>query len=298
MTAYRDGYFRTPGGWLHYLDWGDPSLPVAFLMHYGGGHAHTWDAIAEKMAGSFRAISIDARDHGDSDSPAGPIGMLDHIDDVLILAGELGADRFTLIGVSQGAVISMGLAARHPERVERLVVVDAGGEIAPKGKLWTAELVKHYRSEFASLDEMVEWQRWLNPYADEEWLRRMSLLGSWPAAGGKRINKSRNSAPRKVDISAEERWSQLASIACPTLIVKGDNSPVIGEDVIPRMLALMPAARAVTIPRAHHHVQEDNPQGFVEAVFPFLGITVPDAGTATPGAQRSTPGSFPGISKG
>lgn len=276
MSGYRDGYVHTPGGWLHYLDWGDSALPVLFLLHYGGGHAHTWDGVAPHMLGKYRAIAMDARDHGDSDSPTEQYGLLDNIADVLALADSLGAARFTLVGVSQGGVTSLGLAATHQDRVERLVTVDAGGEIAPKGKLWTAELIKHRRERFESIEDMVEWQRWLNPYAPETWLREMSLQGSWPGPAGSRINKSRNSVERRVDISPEERWSQLAKIACPTLIVKGDDSPVIGEYVIPRMLELIPDVRAITVPRAHHHVQEDNPRGFIEAVFPFLGLNVPD----------------------
>src|SRR4051794_16058329 len=68
MTGYRDRFLRAGDLTLHLLDWGNPENPAVFLFHPTSGFAHVWDLVAEPLAGRYRVIALDARDHGDSDT--------------------------------------------------------------------------------------------------------------------------------------------------------------------------------------------------------------------------------------
>ena len=68
-----------------------------------------------------------------------------------------------------------------------------------------------------------------------------------------------------------ELWPVLASIPCPTLIVRGAQSDLLTREVAQRMVETMPDTKLVEVPRAGHMVFEDNPEDFLEVVHPFLG---------------------------
>ena len=98
-------------------------VPLVFI-HGWTANRHRWDDQVAHFAGRYRVISLDLRGHGDSDTTPG----LDHpglAREVLALLDGLGVDRFVPVGHSMGGMIALTLALEHPERVERLVVVDS-----------------------------------------------------------------------------------------------------------------------------------------------------------------------------
>jgi pimeloyl-ACP methyl ester carboxylesterase len=65
-------------------------------------------------------------------------------------------------------------------------------------------------------------------------------------------------------------WEGLRRISCPTLVVRGQQSDVFGEETGLRMAEVIPDCRFVTVPDAGHTVPQDNVRGFLKAVVPFL----------------------------
>jgi pimeloyl-ACP methyl ester carboxylesterase len=65
-------------------------------------------------------------------------------------------------------------------------------------------------------------------------------------------------------------WALSIQISCPTLVVRGANSPVLSAAVAQRMAAEIPACRWVEIPNAGHNVPGENLPDFLAAVSPFL----------------------------
>ncbi len=124
MAGYRDGFVEANGLRFHYLDWGDPGGPPVVLLHGTTSNAHSWDRISAMMAKKYRAIALDARNHGDSDTSPVPYNRDLLAEDVAATVDALGLDRFGLIGLSMGGRTAMIYAGYHPERIERLVIED------------------------------------------------------------------------------------------------------------------------------------------------------------------------------
>jgi pimeloyl-ACP methyl ester carboxylesterase len=118
---------------LHYLDHGASDATTLVMLHGITSNAHAFDAIAAAgLAARRRLVSLDLRGRGLSDRPPTGYGMADHAGDVLALLDALGLGRATIVGHSFGALLGYYLAARHPERVERLVAIDAAMQFHPR----------------------------------------------------------------------------------------------------------------------------------------------------------------------
>ena len=112
---------------IHYLDWGDPGGSPILFLHGGGLTAHTWDLVCLDLRGDYRCVASDLRGHGDSEwSPELDYGIASHAEDAIGLADALSWERFTIVGMSLGGLAAMSVAAREPERVRALVIVDVG----------------------------------------------------------------------------------------------------------------------------------------------------------------------------
>ena len=129
---------------LFHREFGEKSLPPVVLLHGLLGSARNWQMIGRDLAETHHVFALDLRNHGGS-SHADEMTYAAMVEDVLAWMDTQGLLRVTLIGHSMGGKMAMLLACRHPERVERLVVVD----IAPKDYLSFA-----HRAEFAAMLEM------------------------------------------------------------------------------------------------------------------------------------------------
>ena len=260
---------------FHYTDWGRPTSPPAVLLHGITGHARTWDDEAGVLAERFRVLVLDQRGHGDSD-PA-PDG--DYSDDALL--GDLAAfvdaldlRRFTVVALSLGGRVAIDYAGRNPGRVERLVVVDIGPEIAPAGRARVGMLMAAAPERFATVDEVVAHLRANNPRYTEAMLLHRARHGVRTLPGGgvtwkydralrDAIRQGRHRVPADL-------WPQWRAIRCPTLLVRGAESDVLSAETAKRMVDELPHARLVVVPGAGHTVPGDQPVAFQALLREFL----------------------------
>jgi pimeloyl-ACP methyl ester carboxylesterase len=104
--------------------WGAVEAPVAVLVHGAGAHMGWWDSVITELAGSFRVIAFDLSGNGDSAARDDYDGG-EWAEEVLAVARQVGGGRVLLVGHSLGGRISILAAARAPEIVRGLVLVDA-----------------------------------------------------------------------------------------------------------------------------------------------------------------------------
>jgi pimeloyl-ACP methyl ester carboxylesterase len=117
---------RSAGVELHCLVWGDDRDPTAVLVHGNGGHAHWWDALVPALVPGWRIVAPDLRGHGESawaDPPAYSID--DFGDDLHAVVVALTTGPIALAGHSMGGRIAVWYAARRPERVRGLALLDS-----------------------------------------------------------------------------------------------------------------------------------------------------------------------------
>ncbi|MEV6770073.1 alpha/beta hydrolase [Nocardia sp. NPDC051030] len=259
-------YFHA-GCRLHGFDWGGTG-PAVLLLHGGRLTARTWDFVCLGLRGDARLIALDLRGHGDSDwSEDYRIATM--AEDVLAAADHLGFDRVRLVGMSLGGTVAAHLRGAHPDRVERLALID----VAPGVDFESTERMRTFLlalGPVAELDSVVDDALRVNPLADRAAVTyRMSTMfrhtpeGDWvPKAD-----------PRPPDFPAimaavESFPVQLAGL--PVLLVRGERSRALPQSAAERLIGSLPGSALVVVPDAGHNVQEDNPAVLIPVLRGFL----------------------------
>lgn len=270
-----DRFVDLGGRRLHYTEWGQPVAPAIVLLHGLTGHARTWDDEARALAADHHVLALDQRGHGDSDpAPDGDYGLPALVDDLEAFVTALGLARLHLVGLSLGGRVAIAYAAAHGARVDRLVVVDIGPDIAPAGQLRVGLAMASAPERFESVEEAVALARAANPRAVERRLRERVRHGLTPLPGGgygwKYARELRDAARAGRRLDAVDLWPLWTSLTCPTLLVRGAASDVLSGETARRMIARQPRARLVEIAGAGHSVPGDRPAEFLDTVRGFL----------------------------
>lgn len=139
---------------LHVHEWGDANAPPVVCLHGITGHGERFRRIAEeRLAARYRVLAFDLRGHGRSRWEP-PWDVETHAADVLETATALGAERPAWIGHSFGGRVLMHLAARAPERVERMILLDPAIQTSPADGLEGAESERAEKA-FASFEDAL-----------------------------------------------------------------------------------------------------------------------------------------------
>ncbi len=173
------GHFATAGGVrVHYLEFPGGSPALVLLPGLSATASMFQDLVEAGLSPKFRVIAIDLRGRGESDAPAAGFDalrpaanytMADHAADVLGLLDALELHKVVLVGHSFGGMLTLYLAANHPGRFERIVVLDAAPAVA------TPETREVLRPMLASLGVVVSsWQAYLTAVQQLPY-----LLGRW-----------------------------------------------------------------------------------------------------------------------
>ncbi len=126
------------------------SLPVV-LVHSLAGNSSQWAAQLQHLRSHRRAVALDVRGHGRSESPRdGDYTITAMAGDVAAVVDALKLDRFVLVGHSMGGAVALTYAGQHPDRVAGLVLVDPigdGKQIPPaEGESFLAGFESNYDS--------------------------------------------------------------------------------------------------------------------------------------------------------
>jgi pimeloyl-ACP methyl ester carboxylesterase len=123
-SPHKTGFVRVSGIKLHYLDWGGQGETLLFLA--GLGHnAHIFDDLAPKFTTHFHALAMTRRGFGLSDKPTGGYDIETRVADLLGFLDALRIRRVILVGHSIAGDELTGFAASYPDRVGKLVYLDA-----------------------------------------------------------------------------------------------------------------------------------------------------------------------------
>jgi pimeloyl-ACP methyl ester carboxylesterase len=198
------------------------------------------------------------------------------VGDLLAFLDALGLDRVTLMGLSMGGNVAYLFAAAHPERIERLVILDIGPEVAPAGGARIATGLAG-PDVFASEDEAVAQARAANPRPSDESLRHRVSHNLRPRSDGRLTFKwdkaLRDGTAERDDHCVDERWEAWRSLRGPLLLVRGAESDILPAEFAARMLAENPAAACVLVADSGHSITLDRPEGLVDVLTPWLAAT-------------------------
>ena len=255
---------------LSFLEWGTAGRPTLCFLHGGSAHAHWFDRVAPAFNDRFHVIALDQRGHGESEWAKPPAYATENFAaDLLGFIDALGLGQVVVIGHSMGGHNAMAFSAWHPDRVRALVIIDSRPMI-PTDRLDRLRrrgerTLRPYPSREAAAQSFRLVPRETN--ADPALLAHIGAAGVVERDGAwvYRFDPASNAERRPVDA-----WTLLDRITAPTLIARGELSPVLPRDMADKLRAAIRGASLVEIPASYHHLVLDNPAAFVVELDRFV----------------------------
>jgi lipase len=256
---------------LHTRDRGPAGAEAVVCVHGLAQHGGIYDELAETLvAARRRVLAVDLRGHGSSGYEP-PWNLATHVDDLLETATERGIESATWIGHSFGGLVLATLAARAPERVQRLALLDPGFGLTPELALLGAER------------DRQDWS-FATPQGAANALLSSETVVATPAEtvatyvaedlvrGEDGRLRFRYSAPALVTAWSEMALPPPPVAQLPTLLVRpvASSHSSSTQDLRYRQ-ALGPLLKMVAVPNGHNVLWE-SPAETTAAIVEFLGL--------------------------
>lgn len=236
-----------------------------FTIHGLTANSRFWDCLASALTPSHKVMAMDLRGRGLSDKPPTGYSIEHHCKDVLALMDHLNLKQPVLMGHSLGAFISLVFSAKHPQRVDRLILVDGGG------KLSDLQMAKVFASIKPSLDRLGKISPTIEDYIAQ--MKQAPFLRPWNSfmetyfryevekvEGGIRSRvHPKHIEEEAINLRKEDPTLFYSKVICPTLILRAtkgmlaEDDFVLPEDVADRMVREMPNAQKVNVEGANHY---------------------------------------------
>jgi len=244
--------------------WEGEGKPI-LCIHGITANCRCWDAFAAALVPRYHVMAMDLRGRGRSDKPDTGYSLDHHIRDIECLLDDLDVEKVVIMGHSLGAFIGLAFAAEYPQRIERLILVDGGGDLSKeqmdkvfigiKPALDRLEMV--FPSEAAYLIKMSE-PPYIQPWSSAiETYYRYEIE---PMEGGVHTNIQ----PAHI----QEEAANIRKVACATFYPKvncqvlilrapkgllSQEDILLPEEVIDKMMAEIPDARRFDVKGLNHY---------------------------------------------
>ncbi len=244
---------------LHYLLHKGNS-PAVVLMHGLTANAHAFDGLVKAgLCPQNQLISIDLRGRGLSDKPATGYSIAEHARDIVGLLDQLAMEKVILGGHSFGAFLALYIANHYPERVEKLIMLDAAARLHPDTRDMLVPTMSRLGQKFDSFEAYLAKTKqapYLNFWED-------AMLSYYQAdvetlEGGAVIPRSK---PENIGEAANavlsEPWLEyLQKVSQPAILVNAPGDYALGAPLLPKEFAqetanMMPKCQYVEVSGNH-----------------------------------------------
>lgn len=255
--------------------------PLVLLQHGGGQTRHAWKGAGQELAAAgYRAVSLDARGHGDSDwAPEGDYSTEALVADLAAVIDHFG-EQPILVGASMGGGTSLTAVGEGAVEARALVLVDTAPRVEPGGIEKIRDFMAQAPDGFATLDEVADAIANYQPHRTRP--RNLDGLAKnirlWPD-GRYRWHWDPAFMQRSRELSDRipRQEAAAANLTLPALLVRGGLSDVLSEDGARAFLDQVPHAHYANVGQAAHMVAGDRNDIFVSSVLEFLSEAVPAA---------------------
>jgi 2-hydroxy-6-oxonona-2,4-dienedioate hydrolase len=249
---------------IHYVEAG--SGPVVILLHGLGGNTTNWALNTAALAGKFRVIVPDQIGFGRSDKPFVNYRIQTYVDFLDRLYKELKIERASLVGNSMGGWVAAAYTLAHPEKVERLVLVDAAG-FAPPADFDTRQLDALNPSTRAGMKQLATLVFHNKQVFTSDAAIDLMLTARLTAGDGHTIKSLIESIARREDMLD----NQLSKIKQPTLIIWGRSDGLTPlKEFGERFHKEIPGSELLVFDACGHVPQFEKATDFNTAVLKFL----------------------------
>ncbi|WP_448659859.1 alpha/beta fold hydrolase [Sphingomonas sp. CJ99] len=268
---------------------GDPAAPAMILLHGFPESHRTWRHQMGEFASDHFVVAPDQRGYARSDKPANVADYApEHpVADLIALADHLGIGRFTLVGHDWGGAIAFLAALRHPDRIERLIVINAPHPLIFQRTLFddpaqraASQYMTAFRdpgieSHLAGMGLSAFFDTSFARHADPALLagQKAAYLDEWsqPGAITAMLNWYRASTiqvPGMDETPARPAWLEgpFTPVAMPTLVIWGMQDPALLPCQLDGLDALVPDLTIARIEQAGHFVPWEAPDAVNRAI--------------------------------
>jgi pimeloyl-ACP methyl ester carboxylesterase len=281
MTFVREISLALPHLRLAARAWGDPSLPRLLALHGWLDNAASFERLAPLLCGHFHIVALDLPGHGRSDhrAPGTWYHYIDYLGDVLAAADVLGWPRFGLLGHSLGGAVASALAAACPERIERLLLIEALGPLAGEAEQALTQLQRALSQRGALQGKAMR------VFASEADAARARVQANDLSLEAAQILVTRGIRPvpsgfvwssdPRLTLASPQRYVEaqilalLEGIRAPTQLILAQPAPTfLAEDMINARIARVRGIEVVRL-AGHHHLHLEDPQPVAAALLAF-----------------------------
>jgi pimeloyl-ACP methyl ester carboxylesterase len=247
---------------LHYLDHPGGEPPLLFLPGWTA-NAHAFDGVVGSgLSPEFRVVAVDLRGRGLSEKPLSGYSLTDHTTDVIALMDHLKLKEAVIIGHSYGGFLALYVAARYPDRVPKLIVVEAARSIHPRNRDLLVKAIENqdkplppWETYVANLKQAPHFVGWWDPLIEDYY--RAGVFAT--ADGGLQSQTpSRVLADSLTGVDSEDWDAILSGIRQPTLLLHAlgpfgppGSPPIVTIEMARETAGLIADCRHTTIPGNH-----------------------------------------------
>ena len=268
---------------LAYVEMGDPDGPPLLLLHGFTDTSRVWTILAPQLV-RFRLLIPDQRGHGGSDAPACCYTPAAMADDARLFLDAMGVERAAVAGHSMGSLVAQVLAAEHPERVSRIVLIGSTALVAVRrgDPLWSE--VMGLRMPIASnRDFLRQWSHGASPTpVDPDFVRHS--------------DREATEVPPIVWRSVIRELLDLPGgrfapdVTAPVLILSGGRDEIFPAEHHRALVEAYPQAEARLFADLGHNLVAERPDAVGPVLARFLGAERPVRRSAVAGR-----GAMPGM---
>ncbi len=262
---------------FHYVQWGEQGPPIIFV-HGLTANAFCFQAFADDLTRDHRVFAYDQRGRGDSDKPESGYSIPIHTADLAELIDEWELNRPVVAGHSSGAFIALYLAAHYPEKLSKLILIDAGASVAWKTieeqPAWLTASINRLGTPVASFEEYMQRLK-AAPFLGPYWNPYFDLYFEhdiYPKSDGSVVSKAfregiiEDNKYNLYEYKPEEQWRD---VTVPTLLLRAgqglftDNDQLLSEEAAAAIQHGIKNCRYVNFPNLNHYTiafgTEDGP---------------------------------------
>ncbi len=241
-------------------------------------NAHTWDTFSRAMADAYHVLALDQRGHGDTSwAPDGDYTPNAFISDIVGFIDALDLGPVFLIGHSMGGRHAAMVAADYPDKATKVVIVDTPAELPPNIMEMLNQMPESDTppepESFDTFEEVVQSGIAQYPLTPEAELRHANYHNLYRGADGKwrwrwdltLLERRRLNRSLQLDL-----YPYLQRVQCPTLLIRGQQSPLLTSEIAKKMVDHLPHGRLMDIPDTAHTVNADNARTFNTITAAFL----------------------------
>lgn len=248
---------------LHVETSGDDRRPCLLLLNPLGTTLEIWDPLVEELATRHWVVRFDMRGHGRSAGDVGAYDLQALAGDAVAVLDALEVPRSHVLGASLGAMVAATMAAEFPDRVDRLILGATGVRLGDH--VWWDETIA--RVEAGGMAAVVD--HLADMFFSAAWQKAvpdlLALAGEMVAA----VDPGTYLAGARLlhDATLE---SIDGKIRASTLLVSGEDDPVLRHMPMTDLLSMIADAEAVSVSGARHRVFQEQPDLLAPLINEFL----------------------------